>query len=175
MKTATKIIAYCIWLGLVILFSIYCDGIFPKLVDLIEKKIIRTGIPPEIDFAINIIPWNCLISLLVCLPLWLMKKRRANAASEIGEVIVFFFFLLGWNIFGVLNWWGFFPESIGNYSSVPSLSVIEPYAINEGWSPFELWCTWWGFIIVSNAFSAVMAFLIGQSRKSKTSKPLLWS
>jgi hypothetical protein len=175
MKTATKIIAYCVWLGLVILFSIYCDGIFSKLVDLIEKKIIRTEIPPAIDFAISIIPWNCLISLLVCLPLWLMKKRRANAASEIGEATVYFFILLSWNLFGVMHLWIFFPESIGNYSGLPSLSVIKPYAINEGWSSFELWCAWWGFIIVSNASSAVMAFLIGQPRKSKTSKPLLWS
>jgi hypothetical protein len=175
MKTGIKIIACCVWFGLVILFSIYCDGLFSSFMDMIEKKIIRVETPPEIEFAITIIPWNVLISLLLCVPVLFIKKRRANAAVKIGTAIIFFFLLLAWNLLGVLHLWIFFPDGIGNYSGLPSLSVIEPYAINEGWTPFELWCAWWGFIIVSNASSAVMAFLIGQPRKSKTSKPLLWS
>jgi hypothetical protein len=175
MKAGIKIIACCAWFGLVILISIYCAGFFPRLVNSIETKMIRGEIPPEIDFAITIIPWNVFISLLLCVPVLFIKRRRADAATDIGTAIVFFFLLLAWNLFGVLNLWVFFPESIGSYSGVPSLSVIEPYAINDGWSPFELWCAWWGFIIVSNAFSAVTAFLIGQSWKSNASKPLLWS
>ena len=175
MKPGIKIIACCVWFGLVILLSVYCDGLFSSLVNRIETKIIRVEIPPEIDFAIIIIPWNVFISMLLCVPVLFIKRRCAIAATEIGTTIVFFFSLLAWNLFGVLNWCVFFPESISNYSGVPSLSAIEPYAINDGWSHFELWCAWWGFIIVSNAFSAVMAFLIWRSRKSNASKTLLWS
>jgi hypothetical protein len=167
MKMVVKIITCCIWFGFVLWFSIYCDGLSFKLVNLIGKKFVRTEIPPEIDFAITIIPWNCFISLLVCLPIWLMKKRRADAVNEIGAAMVFFFWLLGWNLFGVMFWLVCFPETIGNYSGAPGLSVIEPYAINDGWSPFELWGTWWGFIIVSNIFSAVMAFPIWRSSSQK--------
>jgi|WetSurMetagenome_2_1015567.scaffolds.fasta_scaffold812811_1 hypothetical protein len=170
MNRAVKITACCIWFGFVVWLSHYGDGFFFKLVNLVETKVIRAEIPPEIDFAITIIPWNCFISLLVCLPVWLMKKRRAAAANETGTIIVFFFWLLGWNLSGMLFWLVCFPESIGNYSGAPSLSVIEAYAANDGWSPFELWCTWWGFIIVSNAFSAAMAFLIKWPRQAKANQ-----
>ena len=170
MKMAVKITTCGIWFGFVLWLSNYGGDFFFKLVNLIEKKIIRTEIPPEIDFAITIIPWNCFISLLVCLPIWLMKKRRAEAMNEFGAIIVFFFWLLGWNLLGILFWLVCFPESIGNYYGTPSLSVIEAFAANDGWSPCELWCAWWGFIIVSNAFSAAMAFLI---RRSGNQKPTI--
>ncbi len=172
MKMAVKITSCCIWFGLVLWLSNYGDGFFPKLANLIEKRIIRTEIPPEIDFAITIIPWNCFVSLLVCLPFWLMKRRRAEAANEIGAIIVFFFWLLGWNLSGIVFWLVCFPESIGNYSGAPGFSVIEAYAINNGWSPFQTWCTWWGFIIVSNAFSAAMALLIWRPGHSNTNRAI---
>jgi len=173
MKPGIKIIACCIWFGIIILVSIYCDGIFSSLVNMIEKEIVRVEIPPEIDFAITIIPWNIFISLLLCVPLLFIKRKRATAAAGISDAIVFFFLLLAWNLFGILNLWIFFPESIGNYSGAPSLSAIEPYAVNDGWTPFKFWCAWWGFIVLSNLFSIVIAFWIRLSRKAN--KPLLWS
>lgn len=173
MKIAAKIIAGCVWLGLVVLFSIYGGDIFSSLADWTKRRIFRAEMPPALDFAITIIPWNVFISLLLCLPLWFMKTRRAAASTEISGTVVFFFLLLAWNIIGIANLWIFFPDAIGNYSGTPSLSVIEPYAIKEGWSPFGFWCAWWGFILVSNLLSMGMALVIVQSRKSKTS--LLWS
>jgi hypothetical protein len=172
MKVPAKIIVGCIWFGFVVWFSIYCSSWFSNFVNLIEKKIIRVEIPPEIDFAITIIPWNCFISFLICLPLLFVKKRRMNALMEIGDLIVFFFFLLAINLFGILTWSVYFPESIGDYSGAPAFSVLEPYALNEGWTPFKFWCVWWAFIIVSNAFSVGMAFLISLTKRSK---PLILS
>ena len=173
MKTWSKIIVCGLWFGLVFLLFIYCGDIFSDLVDWIKRKIIRTEISPQIDFAITIIPWNVFISLLLCVPLLFLKQRRANAAAEIGEAIVFFFLLLAWNLMGVVNLWIFFPDSIGSYSGAPSLSVMEPYAIKEGWSPFGFWCAWWGFIVASNSFCVGMILLNRISQKSKASLP--WS
>jgi len=173
MRIPAKIAAYCIWLGLVILLSIYCSDIFSGLLDWMKKKIIRTEISPQIDFATTIIPWNVFISLLLCVPLLFIKKRRVNAVAEIGDMIVFFFLLVAWNIIGIAQLWMFFPDSIGSYSGVPSLSTIEPYAISEGWSPLKLWCAWWGFIVVSNLFSAAFVMVIRRSRQTSDSKPLL--
>jgi hypothetical protein len=167
MKVAIKIIAYCVWFGFIVWLSVYCDGFSSNLINLIEKKFIPTDIPPEIDFAITIVPWNCFISLLICLPVWLMKKQRANAVSEIGKAMVFFILLLGCNLFGILIWIVYFPESIGDYTGVPSISTIEPYAINDGWSPFKLWCTWWAYLIASNVIAAVLTFSIWLPKKSK--------
>ena len=173
MKPGIKTIACCAWLGFVILLSIYCGDYFSKLLNSIKENVIRVEIPPEIDFAITIIPWNIFISLLLCVPLLFIKGKRASAAAKISDAIVFFFSLLAWNLIGVVHLWIFFPDSIGNYSGAPSLSAIEPYAINDGWSPFKFWCAWWGFIVLSNLFSIVIAFWIGLSRKAN--KSLLWS
>jgi hypothetical protein len=157
-KAAVKIITWCLWFGFVLWLSTSGDGFFLWLVDFIKTKIIRAEIPATIDFAVTIIPWNCFISVLVCLPVWLMKRRRAETAHDLRATMVFIFWLLGWNLAGISFWLICFPENIGNYSDAPSLSMLEPFAINDGWTPFELWCTWWGFIIVSNVFSAMMAF-----------------
>jgi hypothetical protein len=173
MSVAAKIIACCFWFGLVFLLSLFGNDVFSRIVDFVKERIIRTEIPPQIDFAITIIPWNVFVSLLLWIPFLFIKKRRVNVAAEISDAIVFFFFLLGWNLLGVLNLWVLFPESIGNYSGVPSLSAIKPYAIYEGWSPFEFWCAWWGFIALSNLLSIGMAFLIRRSRKAN--EPLPWS
>jgi hypothetical protein len=40
---------------------------------------------------------------------------------------MFFFFLLAWNIFAIVNLWIFFPESIGSYSTAPAFSEVESY------------------------------------------------
>jgi hypothetical protein len=173
MKMGAKILYGCIWFGFVLWFSTYCNGFSPKLVNLIEKKIIRIEIPAQIDFALTLIPWNCLISLLICLPFWLMKKRRADATDEMRAAIEFFSWLLGCNLAGIVFWLIYFPESIGDYSGAPSLSVIEPYAVNDGWSPFQLWCMWWGFVVVSNAFSALMAFLLRQPGKTNDPRTMM--
>lgn len=171
MKIAFKIIFGCFWLASVVLFSIYCNGWFSDFVSFVEKKIIRAEIPPEINFAMNVVPWNCFVSFLICLPLLLVKNQRINAFREIGNVIVFFFFLLVWNISAIGYLWIFFPDSIGNYA--PTFSEVESYALNDGWTPFQFWCAWSGFIFFSNVFSIGMAFLISLSNKSK--QPLILS
>ena len=173
MKTPAKIVVGCIWFGLIVLLSVYGGDIFSGLMTRLKETIIRKEIPPPIDFAVTIIPWNVFISLLLCVPLLFIRKRRAKATAEMGAVIVFFFFLLAWNIIGVAYLWIFFPDAIGSYSGAPSFSAIEPYAVKEGWSPFQFWCGWWGFIVVSNIVSMGMAFLIKLSGQSKT--PLIWS
>jgi hypothetical protein len=173
MKIAFKIIIGCIWFAFVVLFSIYCNDWFSDFINLIERKIIHAEIPPEIDFAINVIPWNCFISFLICLPLLFVKKRQINALREIGDVTVFFFFLLVINILGILIWIMLFPESIGDYSGAPTFSVLEPYALNDGWTPFQFWFAWCAFIFFSNAFSVGMAFFISLSKKSE--RPLILS
>jgi hypothetical protein len=173
MKTPAKIVVGCIWFGLVVLLSVFGGNIFSNFMDWLKGNIIRTKIPPPIDFAVTIIPWNIFISLLLCVPLLFIKKRRVDAAVGISEAIILFFFLLGWNLIGIAYLWIYFPDAIGNYSGTPSFFAIEPYAIQEGWSPFQFWCGWWGFIVVSNLVSLGMAFLIKLSRKSKT--PLIWS
>jgi len=173
MKIALRIIAGCFWIALVVLFSIYCNGWFFDFINFIEKKIIRTDIPPEIDFIITIVPWNCFISFLICLPILFVKKRRTNTVVEIGSIIVIFVFLLAFNLFGTLIWIVSFPESIGDYSGAPTFSVLEPYALNDGWTPFQFWFTWCAFIILSNAFSIAMAFSISLAQKSQ--KPLILS
>ncbi len=175
MKPATTIIAGCLWLGLVVLLSIYGADTFSNLADGAKRKIIRTELSPPVDFAITIIPWNVFVSLLLCVPLLFIRKRRANATAKIGDAIVFFILLLGWNVMGIALLWILFPDSIGSYSGGPTVSGIEPYAIKEGWSPFKLWCAWWGFIVLSNAISTVMVFSIRQSRKSNPARSVLWS
>lgn len=173
MKIPAKIVVGCIWFGLIVLLSVYGGNIFSNFVDWLKREIIRTEISPSIDFAITIIPWNIFISLLLCVPLLFIRRRRADAAVGIGEAVILFFLLLGWNLIGIAYLWIYFPDAIGNYSGAPSFSAIEPYAVKEGWSPFQFWCAWWGFIILSNLLSLGMALLIRLSQKSKT--PLLWS
>ena len=175
MKIPAKILVYCIWFGLVILLSIYCGDVFSALMDWMKRKIIRTEISPQIDFATTIIPWNVFTSLLLCVPLLFIKGRRAMAVSEFRDAVVFFSLLLAWNLVGIIHLWIFFPDSIGSYSGAPSLSTIEPYAIKEGWSPLKLWCAWWGFIVLSNAFSAAFVVLTRRSRQANGSKPILLS
>jgi hypothetical protein len=175
MKPGVKTVICGVWLGIVILVSVYCGGYFSQLLNFLKEKIIRAEIPPAVDFATTIIPWNIFISLLVCIPLLFIKKRRANAATVIGDEVIFFFLLLAWNLIGVLHLWIFFSESIGSYSGAPSISAIEPFARDEGWSPVQLWCAWWGFIILSNATSAMVVFGIRRGRESHPSKSVLWS
>jgi hypothetical protein len=173
MKIAFKIIAICVWLALIVLFSVYCNDWFSDFINFIERKVVRVEVPPEVDFVVNVVPWNCFISFLICLPILFVKNRRTNVFREIGNVIVFFFFLLAWNIFAIVNLWIFFPESIGSYSATPAFSEVKSYALNDGWTPFQFWFAWCAFIILSNAFSMAMAFSISLSQKSK--KPLILS
>jgi len=173
MKTPAKIVVGCIWFGLVVLLSVCGGEIFSNFMDWLKGKIIRTEIPPPVDFAATIIPWNIFISLLLCGPLLFIRKRRGDAAVGMSEAAILFFLLLGWNLIGIAYLWIYFPDAIGSYSGAPSFSAIEPYAIKEGWSPFQFWCGWWGFIILSNLLSIGMGWLIKQSRKSTTQ--LIWS
>lgn len=165
MKTTAKIIACGLWFGFLVWLSIYGNGFFFDFVDFIKTKIIRTEISPGIDFAITFIPWNGFISLLIWLPIFLMKKRRSEAAKEIVVGIIFFFYLLAFNLFGILIWFVFFPEAIGNFTNTSSYSTLERYAINDGWTSFQFGCLWWTYIIIANAFSALMAFLTSQLKK----------
>jgi hypothetical protein len=167
MKIAVKIIAGCVWLGFVVWFSIYCNGWFSDFLNFIKIKIFGDDISPSIDFAINIIPWNCFVSFLICLPLLLIKNRRMSALMEIGFTIVFFLFLLMWNILAVVYLWIFFPESIGTLSV--TFSEFKSYALDDGWTLFQFWSAWCAFIILSNAVSIAMVFSISLAQKSKRS------
>ena len=100
MKFYHKIIIGILWLGLVALLSFYGNGWFSGIINFIEKKIVRGDVPPEIDFAINIIPWNCFVSFLICLPLLFVRSDRSNAFGKISNIIIFFFFLFGHQSFG---------------------------------------------------------------------------
>lgn len=173
MKFYHKIIIGILWLGLVALLSFYGNGWFSGIINFIEKKIVRGDVPPEIDFAINIIPWNCFVSFLICLPLLFVRSDRSNAFGKISNIIIFFFFLLATNLLGVLNWIMLFPESLGDNSSAPTFSTLEPYALKDGWTPFQFWCAWSLFIIFSNVFSIGMVFSISLSRKTR--RPLILS
>ncbi|HTQ51382.1 MAG TPA: hypothetical protein VMJ12_11775 [Candidatus Acidoferrales bacterium] len=166
MKFFYKIIIGILWLGLVALLSFHGNAWFSGIINFIERKIVHGGVPPEIAFAINIIPWNCFVSLLICLPLLFVRRDRSNTFREVGNIIIFFFFLLATNLLGVLNWIMLFPESLGDDSSAPTFSTLEPYALKDGWTPFQFWGAWSLFIIFSNVFSIGMVFSISPSRKA---------
>ena len=172
MRTKAKIIAYCFWFGLVILLSIYGNGVFFRVLDLVKMKILRTEIPPQIDFAITFIPWNCFISLLIWFPILLLKQRRLEAAQEIVAGGIFFFFLLTINLFGILMWCVYFPESIGNLKGGPSFSALEQYAIADGWTPLQFKLAWWIYILISTALCVGGALGAAQIKKQGILKTL---
>jgi hypothetical protein len=162
MKRAIKIIAYCVWFGFILWLSTYSGGFFFELVSSIEKRIIRSEIPPDYDPEINLVLWNGFICLLVWIPILLTRKRRADAIRTIGRDITFLILLSGFMVGGAVIWQIDFSDDF-----TPSLFINVPDTIKEGWSPFELWCVWWAFIIVSNAFSAVVAFVIWRPSNRK--------
>jgi len=196
MKVIIKIIAYSIWFGFALWLSIYCCWLFSELVDLIEKRIIRTEFPPDFfNLAMALIWWAGFICLLAWLPIWLMKKRRADNTRTIGRDITFLILLLGGTVLSAVIWQFYFPENIynctddnmcgffrpgdwihGNYVAVhkvvPSLSMSEPDTIKKGWSITKLWCAWWLFIVASVAISASLTFLIFRPRKSKSDQAI---
>jgi len=151
MKVAIGTIAFSIWFGFILWLSIYGGGVFSVLVHLIEKRIIRTEISPAVDSEITLILWNGFICLLIWIPIFLAKKRRADAARTIGRDITFLILLAGFTVFSAILWQLDFSEDM----APTSLSISEPDRIN-----FKFWCLWWAFIIVPNALSATMAFLI---------------
>jgi hypothetical protein len=172
MKTSVKLIAYGLWFGFLVWLSIYGNGYFFDFVGFIKTKVLRTEISPEINFAITFIPWNCFISLLIWFPILFLKRRQLDALREIAAGVIVCFFLVAINLFGVLIWDVSFPESIGNFNGEPTFSVLQQFAVNDGWTPLQFRCAWWMYILVTTAFSAFMPFLMMQIKKEGVIKTL---
>ena len=171
MKILPKIIIYCLWIGFLIWFSNFSSPYFFDFVNFIKRRFFGDGISPSIDFAIGFIPWNFSFSMLIWLPFLFLKRRRLEAAREIIAGVIFFFFLLLINLFSIVIWWIFFSGAIGNLSE-PSFSALEQYAIDDGWTAFQFRILWWTYLIVTTAFSALIAFSISQMKKKDIYKAL---
>jgi len=196
MKTAAKIIAYCVWFGIVFFMSVY--HFWPLEVNL---KIWRAGSVTEtrgstaaiILFWISLsILWLGFIFVLSWLPIWLIKKKKLSSAKLLARFAAFLLMTLICLILSAVIWQLYFLERIynctddnflgflrpgdwihGDYATVPkvvpSLSMSEPDTIKQRWSVFKLWCVWWAFIFISVAISAALTFLIFRSRKKISS------
>jgi hypothetical protein len=165
MKPSAKIIVYCLWIGLLLWFSTFNNDFFLKFIGIIKTKVFGADVPSPIDFAISFIPWNCFISLLIWFPILFLKQRRLNAAREIAAGVIFFFFLVAINLSSIVIWDVFFPEFIGDSNGEPKFSVLQQYAVNDGWTPLQFKCVWWMYILITTAFSALMPFTIAQIKK----------
>ena len=172
MKTQAKIIAYCCWVSFLIWFSTFSDKFFFDFIGAFKNKIFGSDIPPEIDFAITFIPWNCFISLLVWLPLLFLKQRRLQAAQEIAIGLIFSIVLIGINLFAILIWCVYFPEIIGNFNGVTSFSALEQYAIADGWTSLKFKGVWVTYILISTAVSATAPIFIRQIKRRGVLKTL---
>jgi len=172
MKTAAKIIVYCVWFAFLVWFSAFGDEFFFSFAGLVKAKIFGTDISPQIDFAITFIPWNCFISLLIWLPVLFMKQRRLEAAKEIVVGVIFFFFLLATNLLGILTWCVYFPEIIGSFPSQQTFSTLERCALNDGWTRLEFNGVWWMYVLISTALCALATFSVSQMKKQSIYKIL---
>jgi hypothetical protein len=169
MKFSAKIIVYCLWIGFLIWFSNFGSSYFSEFASFIKRKVFG-DISPSIDFAMAIIPWNIFISLLLWLPILFLRQRRIEAAREIFAGVIFFFSLVMINLFSILIWCVYFPESIGDFSG--SFSMLEQYAVSDGWTPLQFKAVWWMYTLFSTAFSLLMAFCVSQIKKEGIVKTL---
>lgn len=155
MKTRAKIIFGCIWFCFLVWLSFYGSKCFPGLMGFIKTKIIRTELLPDYELEISFVVWNVLISLLGWTPIFFTRNWRTAAFRTIGRDITFGLLLVCFLICGAMFWQIIFESDFN-----PTLFVNPSNMASDGWSPFELWCVWWVFIIVANAFSAAMAYLM---------------
>jgi hypothetical protein len=195
MKTAAKIIAYCIWFSVVLFLSVYHYWLLE-----IVLKIWHAGGAWEFSgtilFWVSLsILWLGFICLLSWLPIWLMKKRGFGSARLIAKVATFLMMLLVCFILSGIVWQILLPEKVynctddnffgflrpgdwihGAYVTVPKIdpsdSMSKPDSIKEGWSVAKLWCVWLLFIFASVAASASVTFLIFRSRTSKSDQAM---
>lgn len=191
MKTTAKLIAYCIWFGVVLLLSVYHFWPFELILKLWgSARFSETILAAILFWATLSILWLGFIYVLSWLPIWFMKRQDLNSARLMAKVATFLITLLVCLILSVTVWQVYFPQNIynctddnmlgflrpgdwvhGNYVTVhkvvPSLSMSEPDTIKEGWSVGKLWFAWYSFILASAAISGSFTFLFFRSRKSK--------
>jgi hypothetical protein len=173
MKIALKVTAGCVWLALIVLFSIYCNGWFCDFFNFIKTKILGNDVSPSIDFAIAFIPWNIFISLLLLLPVFVMRwRQRFEVVREIVAVGIFFILMLGINVFCILIWVTALPDTIGSFSGEPGFALLEKAAINDGWTHFQFRAAWWMYILISTAFGATGPLIVSLIKKEGIVKTL---
>jgi hypothetical protein len=194
MKTAAKIIVYCLWFGFVLFLSVY--HFWPLvLIRWIEPKIGIKGFSPTLDILGASILWFSFICLLAWLPVWLVKKRGVKTSRLLGGTAIFLITLLVCLVGSGTIWQIFLPEKIynctddnlfgflrpgdwihGDYVTVskinPSDPMDKPDSIKEGWSVGKLWFAWFAFIVASVAISASLTFLTFRSRKPKIAQTI---
>ena len=155
MKTRAKIIGGSLWFCFLLWLSFYGSKCFPGLMEFIQTKIIRIELLPDYKSEISFMVWNVVISLLGWMPIFFTRNWRATAFRTIGRDITFMFLLTAFMINGAIEWEMVFQDDFN-----PTLFVNPSNMSSDGWSPFELWCVWWAFIIVANAISAALAYSI---------------
>jgi hypothetical protein len=180
MKTAVKIIAYCVWFG----FTLWLSFWFLRLAAWIENR-------NEIFFGNTrfwtlSIFWFGFVLLLAWLPVWLAKKRFPDFARLMAKIGVFLVVLLACIILSEIIWDNFFAGTIynctddnlggflrpGDWVHNPvTVSQVKldsdmshPDIIKQGWSISKLWILWWSFAVACLVVSALSASLIWRKK-----------
>jgi len=196
MKTAAKIIAYCVWFSAVLFLSVYHLWPLEVVSQLLgPARFPQTILPAFLFWALLSILWLGFICLLSWLPIWLMKKRGLNSSRLLAKIATFLITLLVCLILSGIIWQILLPGKVynctddnifgflwpgdwihGNYVTVPKIdpsdSMSKPDSIKEGWSVPKLWLLWWAFVFASAAISTSLTFLLFRSRKSKIAQAI---
>ena len=184
-KNILRILAYCGWFG----FTLWLSFWFFRLVVSIEDRFGIFGFRTR--FRINLISGFGFLCLVCWLPIWWLRRRRAEMARFTGRCATFLMILLGCTILCTIFWDKFIADKLynctdaigfdflhpgdwvhGNYAAVPQIvtgrSMSEPDTIKAGWSVFKLWCLWWSLVAVSVAVSGSAACLIWRRKTRRT-------
>jgi hypothetical protein len=190
-----KIVAYCIWFGIV-LWVACCESSI-SIFAILFRLPTRIGIySPAFGITAAVIPWFCFICLLAWLPVWLMKRNQSGSTRLIGTAATFLTLFLLCTILNAVIWQEFVTDKLynctdsggfldyllpvlnpgdwwlhGNIAFVHQIvggrSMSEPDTIKEGWSMTSLRGLWFSFITASVVISACLTFLIWRPRKTK--------
>lgn len=155
MKNPATMIGGGVWFCFLLWLSYYGSKCFPGLMEFVKTRVIRTEILPGYEPEISFVVWNGLISLLGWLPIFFTQNWRTTAFRTMGRDITFMVVLTGSMIFGAMMWEIIFADDFD-----PTLFVNPSNMAKHGWSPFQLWFVWLAFVVVANAYSAAMAYLM---------------
>jgi hypothetical protein len=183
MKTAARIIAYCVWFAVTLALS----GLFFRFVIWVEN---HAGIYFGLRLWLTLVSWFGFVAVMAWVPVWLIKKKNVGAARLTAITATFLIAILFCIVLSTIVWGDLVVGHLfnctdslpfnflnpgdwvhGNYVFVPNINPSDPMdkpdSIKEGWSIPKLWLLWCSFVAVSIAISVSLPFLIFRPQKLK--------